>query len=333
MKRNNYINISDVASYIGQNKWDYVNPFERLLRKCDPEYNNLIESLRTTQLNSLTDIINTKVNLEKQFTEKVISKVDYTKQLVKLEESSVKESVTLNTLDNSQLTQEQRLTKVIGKSIIEKIKSSSTTLEQKKELVKDTKDLDSNLPELQSFINKSHGTSSEESAIKMFEKKYKVKLDTSQKFNKLLILETETENWYICGKVDGLYVSQKDPESSYVVEVKNRTKCFFNSVRDYELTQVQLYMHMLNIPDCKLVERFRNKIKVTDIHIDPLYINKVIGSLLVFIEKFIEFISDTSTKSDYLLQNEDDKKVFVSNRFYKPIFHYQDLLLQSQFEN
>ena len=40
-----FINISDVASYIGQNKWDFVKPFERLWKKCDSvNYQNILSN-------------------------------------------------------------------------------------------------------------------------------------------------------------------------------------------------------------------------------------------------------------------------------------------------
>ena len=32
---NVFLNSSDIAAFIGQNKWDIVTPFERLWKKCD----------------------------------------------------------------------------------------------------------------------------------------------------------------------------------------------------------------------------------------------------------------------------------------------------------
>ena len=36
-KQKVFLYTSDIASYIGQNKWDYVTPFERLCKRCDKD--------------------------------------------------------------------------------------------------------------------------------------------------------------------------------------------------------------------------------------------------------------------------------------------------------
>ena len=48
-KQKIFLYISEIASYIGQNKWDYVTPFERLWKRCDKDGYNLI--LETTKKN------------------------------------------------------------------------------------------------------------------------------------------------------------------------------------------------------------------------------------------------------------------------------------------
>ena len=105
-------------------------------------------------------------------------------------------------------------------------KINSTNDGFKKNLIKET----------ESFINKTHGTLKEESAIEIYEKKFNVKLNTNQEFYKCSLdnLDTSQFEWYIGGKVDGLYIDNNDRSKSYIVEVKNRTKGFFSTLRDYE---------------------------------------------------------------------------------------------------
>lgn len=54
----------------------------------------------------------------------------------------------------------------------------------------------------------------------MFEEKYNTILDTSQIYYKHLVYNTSNYNWYIGGKMDGLYIDIDDSENNYVVELK-----------------------------------------------------------------------------------------------------------------
>ena len=56
MKKSIYLYCSEIASYIGQNKWDYVTPFERLWKRCYSEsYRAILErmedNVKSTQSN------------------------------------------------------------------------------------------------------------------------------------------------------------------------------------------------------------------------------------------------------------------------------------------
>ena len=44
-KQKVFLYASDIAAYIGQNKYDYITPFERLWKRCDSIcYNKIINS-------------------------------------------------------------------------------------------------------------------------------------------------------------------------------------------------------------------------------------------------------------------------------------------------
>ena len=75
------------------------------------------------------------------------------------------------------------------------------------------------------------------------------------------------KDWYIGGKMDGI-----DEENKTIIEVKNRTRCFFNSVRDYEMTQIQIYMYLKDYDNSILVEKLNNKIKKTSIKYNEDYL-------------------------------------------------------------
>jgi hypothetical protein len=180
-----------------------------------------------------------------------------------------------------------------------------------------------------SFINTTHGTLTEDTGIQMFEEKYSVKLDTSQTyFKKKLDLHgtQECHDVFVGGKVDGI-CTDKD-ENKFIVEVKNRMKGFFNGVREYEKTQIQLYMWILGLDSARLVERYRDKIKITMMERDDSYINMVLRSLAMFFQNFYErFMLKPNLKEDYLNMSTEEKKHFLRKLYLSDIqrFHEQEL--------
>ena len=66
--------------------------------------------------------------------------------------------------------------------------------------------------------------------------------------------------YQIVGRIDRLQMNEDG--SRTLVEIKNRTKCLFNRVRDYEEVQCQAYLQMLgDIKYCRLVEQFNDERK------------------------------------------------------------------------
>ena len=64
LKKKIFINISEIASYIGQNKWDYVTPFERIWKKCDKECYEKLLNESQNKINDKNEELN-KLELEK----------------------------------------------------------------------------------------------------------------------------------------------------------------------------------------------------------------------------------------------------------------------------
>lgn len=339
LKQKIYLYISDVASYIGQNKWDYITPFERLWKRCDTKnYENILMQTNILLKQKNIDFNNyesQKSQIHDDFANKKITKRQLDIRIKKCEDEQkmiAKDIVEIKEkVDDVYLTQKEKIQKIVGEEMVKKLDSDKIETNMKKQLINeelDSLDLTENQRiELQkqseSYINKTHGTLKEDTAIEMFEKKFGVKLDVSQEFNKRYLSELSKDSkydWFICGKVDGLYLSEQNPESNYIVEVKNRTKAFFNNLRDYEKTQIHLYMWMLNIPNSKLVEKYNEKIRITQIYENTDYTKEIIDSVSVFAKHFEnDFLSDNTVKLSYILKSKDEKEKYIYKNFFKKI--------------
>lgn len=331
---NIFLNTSDIASFIGQNKWDYITPFERLWKKYDSEYNNCLSEFNSKLADKKAELIlieNDKRILDEDLSSKKITERQYKKLLKENEAKSstvVKDIDSLNSkIESISLTQSEKIEKNLGKEIIDTIASASketsdkrkitneaiTKLEKSGKIKKEEKE--ELLKQTESFINKTHGTLKEDSAIKIFEKEYNVNLDISQKYYKFQFKKTPEYTWFIGGKMDGLYIDENNQNNNYIVEVKNRTKGFFNSLREYEKTQIQLYMLLTGFSQTKLVEKFNGRIRVTDIKIEHEYIDDILDYLTIFVESITSFFNNMQLKMKYFSLTEFEKKKFLNELY------------------
>jgi vacuolar-type H+-ATPase subunit I/STV1 len=348
-KRKIYIYISDIASFIGQNKWDYVTPFERLWKKCDSqEYKNTLTHINNninTKRTVLNQISQDKSVLQQKLTDKLITQRQFTIAKNKLEKEYIKIDTEINNLQDSvdeiDLTQKEKLERVLGTNVIENIESKTIETENKRQTVKtlfDNLDISNDKKEklkkqADSFINKTHGTLKEDSAIELYEKKFKVKLNTSQKlYSKKLdfISEHSVFDWFICGKMDGLYEDSSNESNNYVIEIKNRTKGFFSTLRDYENTQIQLYLWITTWGKAKLVEKYQNKIRITEIYKDDDCINDIMEYLSIFVNKFENhFLNNQELKTLYISHDNDHKQQFIKRLYLNDIYQAANKKYQS----
>lgn len=337
MSKKVYLYISDIASFIGQNKWDYVTPFERLWKRCDKVGYEVALNLtqnKVTDINiQVASIQNEKENLKYKLENKEITTRQfdiYQKKLQKQQNTLEDEARNITScLDDITLTQQQKVEKHIGKEVFCNLNDKTVDTNTKRNMVSsaiDTLEIDPNAKEIlinqsKSIINKTHGTLHEEDAIQIYENKYGVKLDTSQEFyKKRLDIETSDYEWYICGKMDGIYHDLDDPTNSYIVEIKNRAKGFFNNVRDYENTQMQLYMWLIDLLRVDLVEAYKSKIRCTHVKRDTETINIILQYLIVFITNFeAKFLQQESVKLDYINMDHNERKHFLQTLFLNQI--------------
>jgi hypothetical protein len=194
------------------------------------------------------------------------------------------------------------------KQITEKLSIKLNELIRKIEKTKESKIQDT---VVDSFINTEIGTYKENSVVKMIEDKLKITLNTSQKFHSVFIMSTEKYDYYLGGKMDGIC------EGKYIVEIKNRMNKFFTSVKDYEKCQIQSYMLMTDYKLAKLVECFNNKLRITDIYRDDIYLKEIKDCLVIFINNI-----ERADISKYYTLNEADQRSYINNLYLREIMEY-----------
>lgn len=335
-----YIFSSDIATFIGQNRWNIISPFERLWRKVDKQcLDLLLESVNNDleEENVKMCHLKTQINeLEEQFKQKKIThrQLEMYKGKINEQLNGVEKKAILlhDNIDGFTLSQNEKIQKEFGEELTNILKDLTISNDDKKKMTMEminnssntnsghslsNKKKDEYKSEIESLVNKSHGIRHELSAIELFEKENNCSLDTSQQFYKRLVYTSSKGNqWYICGKMDGI-----NHEEHYIVEIKNRTKAFFNQVRDYEKTQIQMYMYMTDLKLTKLVECKKTKtkttIKTTDISYDEIYISDVLTKLQNFLIQFENFISsNVDEKKKYLLMDNEEKEWFIHNMYH-----------------
>ena len=99
--------------------------------------------------------------------------------------------------------------------------------------------------------------------------------------------------YQIVGRIDRIQMNEDGTRT--LVEIKNRAKCLFNRVRDYEEVQCQTYLQMLkDIGYCRLVEQFNDERKGYLIEKnDEKWNETIIPKLQNFCELFHSMLSET----------------------------------------
>ena len=270
-----YINASEISCFINQNKFEIVTPFLRLWKRLD---NNTYSKFESKNKNDNEN-----------------SHIDYIDKSKELK----------NILGHEFIND-----KILTTYTINDIKTNINLTNEKIDLLEIDNDKKNELKtNIISLVNTNFGTLNEKPALKLYIDKFKVKLDTSQKYTIIRLNDNLGFNfkWFIGGKIDAGIIDPNDCDlnkNSYtkIIEVKSRTKCFFKDIREYEMIQIQMYMYIFNVDIADLVEYFNNKIKVTLIKKNKKKINTILKNIYLFINKFELFLK----------YNEDDKFLFYS---------------------
>jgi len=102
----------------------------------------------------------------------------------------------------------------------------------------------------------NHGTRNESKTAKNDD----AKLIEDDTFYEHDICEVMGTTYKIVGRIDRLQLNEDGTRT--LVEIKNRAKGLFNTVRDYEEVQCQTYLHMLkDIEYCRLIETYNGESK------------------------------------------------------------------------
>ena len=119
---------------------------------------------------------------------------------------------------------------------------------------------------LRSRCYTTHGTRSEDKTAVKVEADTGATLVRDNAFYNLTVLEIDDVQYVITGKVDRIEVGSDG--SRTLVEIKNRTRGFFRSLRDYENVQVQVYLQMLGLTKAKLIEQYNSATNTIEVDRD-----------------------------------------------------------------
>jgi hypothetical protein len=306
---------SDVASYLGENKWSVIGSFERLLKKLVPEkYQDALEKMNETRNNlSLQSLqLDKDLEMNKLAPEAhTILKKQVTSDLKKTEERVVKVTKSKETYITDILGEKSKdimssdLSNVIKQRELNKLISISQDIPKEQHLTFKQ--------DIRSLVNTAHGTKTEDYTLSTYETENNVILDKSQKFYKKDLFEITRDNgtgegikFTVGGKMDGI-----DHDSQCIVEIKNRTRGLFYELRDYEHTQIMIYMYLLGYKSAKLVEMYKTKRTVKkhciDIEYNQLFVDSMVSKLRSFCERVIEYTKSTNLV-EYFSKTDAEKE-------------------------
>lgn len=326
MKKYIYLFSSDIPVFVGQMKWNVITSFERLFRKVDTEmYETLLLNLEKERREKCKDervIQKELLDLDIQLQDRLVTKKQYSIKVKRIEEKKNEIMISLertkNEIDKLVLTEDELMKKVLGEEIsriVDKDVSPVTKQNESKklvdELVLDTQTKTDLKKQVKSFVNKKHGVKEEETMIDKYENLHDLELDKSQVFYKKDFFEIETDKcmyvFKVGGKMDGV-----DTLNKRVIEIKNRTQRLFYQLREYEKTQVTLYMYLAGYSRAVLVECYRDKTNEIEVSYNERYLDWIKSKLKCFCKGFINFIeSSDEIKMEYLRSSDKSKENFI----------------------
>jgi DNA polymerase III epsilon subunit-like protein len=110
-------------------------------------------------------------------------------------------------------------------------------------------------------------------------------------FYKYHICDIEGTSYQIVGRIDRLQIGEDGTRT--LVEIKNRARGLFNTVRDYEEVQCQTYLQMLrDIEYCRLIEQYNDEKRAYLIQRDDdKWKHEILPKLINFCEHFHSMMS------------------------------------------
>ena len=159
--------------------------------------------------------------------------------------------------------------------------------------------------------NVRHGCINEKGGLALFSQVTGKEIAGTQRAVNIKFHEDDKFIWSINGKVDGITTD------GYVVEIKNRQKALFNTVRDYEMCQIQLYLHSLNIDIGYLVELLPGdtekptQYNIIEVPRNPVYYSVTVEPWLRHLVKYCHATLLPSQETRLaILRGDSDRKCF-----------------------
>lgn len=162
--------------------------------------------------------------------------------------------------------------------------------------------------------NVRHGCINEKGGLALFTQVTGKAITGTQTPVNLVFHEDANFKWEINGKVDGVTTDGK------IVEIKNRQRTLFNTVRDYEMCQFQLYLHVLEQDMGYLVELLPGdadkptQYNIIEVPRNPAYYSVTVEPWLRHLVTYCQvtlFASQPETKLE-ILRGDNDRKCYAA---------------------
>jgi hypothetical protein len=248
-----YVTGSNVAKYTGHNKYE---PLDKVV-------NELLSK------NGIKDVYIPKSNIEEGLLQLQPS------QLLRLCEE----------LDIPDSTSKSDIEKKIKSTILLPSQLSTITEEESKILVDlktDNKEvLQSLLSNMKQDLRMRRGNIKEDINLNKIQKKENIQID--QRNSKMYTKELYRCDKYVIilrGKVDG-------QSGDKIIESKNRTRCLFNELRDYEKVQLECYMYLTGLKKALLTEHYNQTENCIEYIHDDIFWNECLTNIVTFMNTHI----------------------------------------------
>jgi hypothetical protein len=169
------------------------------------------------------------------------------------------------------------------------------------------------------LTNRGYGIKHEDSVIDIYSNLTSSSITEQQKTIIALMKNTQYSNklkqdidieWYLKGKIDGMATTQSGEQ--IVVEIKNRIKCLFGVLKDYEKPQIQLYLKLMKLNHGHLVEHIKDKkessTNIIDVYFEEDYwkiIKKRFNQFIIF---FHDFLQNKKLQEIIIIKGQHDEE-------------------------
>lgn len=291
-----FLNASEIAIITGDNKYQYLSDYIiKLYEKYFYEDSILIQSF--------------------------INKKKEADQSIKITKSENAIECINRVSKEKKFNMNESLSKCLKSSNVEELKKNQETLKKEINQNNSISKIDKQLLEssIIQLSNTQFGTNHENPVIKYYETQIQQPIITTEQYFKKEFIKTDDFNWYIGGKVDGLFINTNNLKT--VVEVKNRMKKLFYQLRNYEKVQMYIYMYLLESKECHLIECLKNNqdcdYNIIKVQYEADYFDKIKLKLKKFTKFFNKLLKNNSLKIKLYTEEKKVLEAFLKDLIFK----------------